>query len=304
MSSGLYERLCVLFNIAAQASDIASTQQFDSDDGLKTAMKLYQLAAGAFSFIRDSALTTTRSDCTTDFYHETLTCLISIMLAHAQEVFYHKAVNDKKTEGLNSKLAMQCSDFYADALKNLQHENLKDLQKAWLSTVAGKQALFHALAEFHKAQQDEADQNVGDALARLTKSVELLKVADSRGGKEMNMKNYAGSIQTSLDKAKRENDHVYHARVPEYKQLPPLDRAALAKVTQIKFPISEEFRGNFPNSYPFKIFLVYNDSKSDFKIVITFLKICSPRWFPWRSTKVFLCLRVAKWMPSTWRSAS
>jgi programmed cell death 6-interacting protein len=206
-------------------------------------MRLYQLAAGSFSFIRDSALTTTRADCTSDFYHETLTCLISIMLAHAQECFYHKAVNDKKSEGINSKLAMQCSDFYADALKNLQHENLKELQKAWLSTIAGKQALFHALGEYHKAMQDEADQNVGDALARLTKSMELLKVADSRGGKDMNMRNYMGTVQGSLDKAKRENDHVYHARVPEYKQLAPLDRAALAKVTPVKFPISEDFRG-------------------------------------------------------------
>jgi programmed cell death 6-interacting protein len=251
LSSGLYERLCVLFNIAAQASDIASTQQFDTDDGLKTAMKLYQLAASAFSFIRDNSLTTTRSDCTTDFYHETLTCLISMMLAHAQEVFYHKAVNDKLKESTVSKLAMQCSDFYADALKNLQHEDLRDLQKAWLSTVAGKQALFHALAEFHKAKQDETDQNVGDALARLTKSVELLKVADSRGGKEMNTKNYAATVQGSLDKAKRENDHVYHARVPDYKQLAQLERAALAKVSPVKCPLSEDFRGTSVSFHTF-----------------------------------------------------
>ena len=167
MSSGLYERLCVLFNIAAVASDVAAIQQLDTEEGLKTAMKLYQQAAGALSFIRDSALTTTRSDCTSDFYHDTLSCLISIMVAQAQEILYTKAVKDKMKELIVSKLAMQCSDFYADAMKLLQTDNLKDLQKQLLPVIAGKQALFHGLGEYHKAMQDDADKNIGESLARL-----------------------------------------------------------------------------------------------------------------------------------------
>ncbi len=259
MSSGLYERLCVLFNIAAQVSDTASTQQFDWVDGLTKAVKLYQLAAGVFSFIRDSALATKHSNFTTDFYNETLKCLISIMLAHAQETSYYKELNDQDSgSDLKSKLAMQCSDFYADALKNLQHDNLQDLQKAWLSAIEGKQALFHALAEFHKAQKNVADQNVGEALARLTKSIGLLRIAESRGGKDINLKNYRKSIQNSLDKVYKENDQVY---VPDYKQLPALDRLALVKVIQIKFPISEYFGGNLKihNSRPIenKLYMVF-----------------------------------------------
>ena len=149
------------------AAEIAAIQQLDTEDGLKTAAKLYQQAAGAFSFIRDSALTTTRSDCTSDLYHETLSALIAIMLAHAQEVFYHKAVKDKMKELIIAKLAMQCSDLYSDAMKTLQHDNLKDLQKAWLSLVAGKQALFHGLAEYHKAEHEDAEKNIGESLSRL-----------------------------------------------------------------------------------------------------------------------------------------
>jgi programmed cell death 6-interacting protein len=176
--------MCVLFNIAAQASEIASPQQYHSDESMKTAVKLYLLAAGAFSFIRYSGLAINSSECTADFYKETLTC------SQAQEVFYHKAVNNDNTEGLKSKLAMQCSDSYVDALRHLQHEKLRDLPRAWVQTIASKQALFHALAEFHKAQEDMADQNIGHAVARLTQSVELLKIADSRGSKEMSIKNY------------------------------------------------------------------------------------------------------------------
>lgn len=135
LSSSLYERLCVLFNIAAACSDIASTQQLDTEDGLKTAAKYYQLAAGAFSFIRDNALTATRSDCTSDLYPDTLGVLISIMLAQAQEVFYHKSVKDKMKDLTVSKIVAQCSDYYADAMKSIQSDSLKDMQKVFNKTL-------------------------------------------------------------------------------------------------------------------------------------------------------------------------
>lgn len=129
LSSSLYERICVLFNIAACCSDIASTQQLDTEESLKLAAKYYQLATGAFSFIRDNALTATRSDCTSDLYPDTLGVLISIMLAQAQEVFYYKAVKDKMKDLTVSKIAAQCSDYYAEAMKAIQSDALKDLQK-------------------------------------------------------------------------------------------------------------------------------------------------------------------------------
>ena len=170
MSSGLYERLCVLFNVAASCTEVAGVQQLDQEEGLKTAIKLYQLAAGAFASIRDSSLSTTRSDCTSDLFPETLTVLISIMLAQAQEIFFFKAIKDKMKESIISKLAAQCSDFYADAMKSVQHESLKDLQKAWLPILAGKQALYHSMSEYYKAEHENNEKNIGEALTRLAVS--------------------------------------------------------------------------------------------------------------------------------------
>jgi programmed cell death 6-interacting protein len=129
LSSGLYERLSVLFNVAACCSEVASSQQLDQEENLKLAAKYYQLAAGAFTYIRDNSLTTTRNDCTSDMFPETLSFLIAVMLAQAQEVFYAKALKDNMKQNIISKLSAQCSDLYADAMKLLQNDLLKDLQK-------------------------------------------------------------------------------------------------------------------------------------------------------------------------------
>jgi len=253
LSSGIYEKLCVLFNIGACCSDIASTAPLETEEGLKTAAKLYQQAAGCYSYIRDHALTATRSDCTWDLYPESLSCLIAIMLAQAQEVFYLKAVDNKFKDGTIAKLVKQCSDFYADAMKAVQTDCLKDLQKTWLPVLAGKQALFHALSEYHRGEHDLSEQKIGDALARFTKSFELIKVAEQRSSKELNLKPYTSRIQNAYDKAKKDNEFVYHERVPDYKTLPAIEAASLAKITPLKYPTSEDFRDLFSTLVPMTV---------------------------------------------------
>lgn len=75
-------------------------------------------------------------------------------------------------------------------------------------------------------------------------------MADQRGGKEFSVKSQITAVTSAYEKAKKENDYVYHERVPDYKSLGPIDRAQLAKPTPVKFPISEDFRGIMENSNP------------------------------------------------------
>lgn len=64
------------------------------------------------------------------------------------------------------------------------------------------------------------------------------------------MKSQIALVQNAYEKAKKENDYVYHERVPDYKSLNIIERATLAKITPIKFPISEDFHDLFATLLP------------------------------------------------------
>ena len=59
----------------------------------------------------------------------------------------------------------------------------------------------------------------------------------------MPIKTQMNTVNAAYEKAKKENDYVYHERVPDYKTLGNIERVALAKATPVKFPISDDFRG-------------------------------------------------------------
>ena len=87
------------------------------------------------------------------------------------------------------------------------------------------------------------------------KSLELLKVADQRGGRDFQVKTQMALVTAAYEKTKKDNDFVYYERVPEYKTLAPIERAAIAKPTPAKFPISEDFKGKEINSSLYKWFI-------------------------------------------------
>lgn len=51
-----YEKVCVLFNIAALQSSVAAAQSLESDEGLKLAAKLFQVNINSINYIIMSEL--------------------------------------------------------------------------------------------------------------------------------------------------------------------------------------------------------------------------------------------------------
>lgn len=137
LTSLAYEKECVLFNIAALQSSVAATQSTDSDDGLKLATKLLQQSAGIFLHLRGVTPFAIPQEPTPDLNPETLQVLSNLMLAQAQEIFVMKAIKDSMKDLIIAKLACQCEEMYAEALRGLQKDSLRSIwDKDWIATVS------------------------------------------------------------------------------------------------------------------------------------------------------------------------
>ncbi|KAF5294646.1 hypothetical protein FQA39_LY02778 [Lamprigera yunnana] len=251
VSSLAYEKMCILFNIAALQSSVAAAQSLESDEGLKLAAKLLQQASGIFAHLKSSIMLSIQQDPTPDLNPDTLGALSSLMLAQAQEIFVQKAIHDKMKDQIIAKLASQCEDLYGECLKVFQRENLKHIwDRDWTPTVAGKQAGYHAVAEYYQSLVSKSNQLVGEEIARLEHSMELFKAAQTRSGKPAMFQDFANKAQRNLNEAKKDNDFIYHERIPDIKSLSPVGKAQLAKIPQVPYPMSQNFQDLFSNLVP------------------------------------------------------
>ncbi|XP_059206370.1 programmed cell death 6-interacting protein isoform X2 [Centropristis striata] len=259
-----YEKTCVLFNAAALASQIASEQNLDNDEGLKAAARYYQLASGAFGHIKDTVLSALNREPTMDISPETVGTLSQIMLAQAQEVFFLKATSDKMKDAVIAKLANQAADFYGDAFKQCQYKD--NLPKEVLPVLAAKHCIMQANAELHQSVLAKQKKRFGEEIARLQHAAELVKTVASRYDEYVSVKDLSDKISRALAAAKKDNDFIYHDRVPEIKDLEHIGKAALVKSTAITPPLSQKFTDLFEKMVPMAVqqsMSIYNQRKAE-----------------------------------------
>ncbi|GLG92649.1 Programmed cell death 6-interacting protein [Gryllus bimaculatus] len=250
VSSLAYEKVCVLFNIAALQSAVASSQSVENDDSLKLAAKLFQQAAGVLNHLKGTVMLAIQQEPTPDLNPETLGALSALMLAQGQEIFVLKAINDHMKDTIVAKLCSQCEELYAEVLKVFQKDNLRPLwDKDWIPTVAGKQAGYRALTHYYQSLVCKANKEVGEEIARLEHSLELFKAAQQRSGKPTCFQEYATKAQRNLNEAKKDNDFIYHERIPDVKSLSAVPKAQLAKALPLPEHFSQNFKDLFDNLF-------------------------------------------------------
>ncbi|KAM3857910.1 programmed cell death 6-interacting protein isoform 2-T2 [Diretmus argenteus] len=264
-----YEKTCVLFNAAALASQIASEQNLDSDEGLKAAARFYQLSSGAFGHIKDTVLSALNREPTMDISPETVGTLSLIMLAQAQEVFFLKATSDKMKDAIIAKLANQAADFYGDAFKQCQYkENLPKyfyFQEV-VPVLAAKHCIMQANAELHQSVLAKQKKRFGEEIARLQHAAQLVKTVASSYDEYVSVKDLSDKINRALTAAKKDNDFIYHDRVPEVKDLEHIGKAVLVKATAATPPLSQKFTDLFEKMVPMLVqqsMSVYNQRKAE-----------------------------------------
>jgi len=74
--------------------------------------------------------------------------------------------------------------------------------------------------------------------------VELFKAAQQRSNKSNLFQDYANKAQRNLTDVKRDNDFIYHERIPDVKNLEAIGKASIAKLIPLPETFSSDFKGS------------------------------------------------------------
>lgn len=259
-SSLAYEKASIIFNIAATLSALASSQprMAGNADGVKRAFAALRQSAGMLSYINENFLHAP----STDMSKELVKFLVGLTLAQASEVFLDKTIEEKKGNGLISKLASQTAAAYnglVDDARELSGKAIFD--RSWLHLVQTKAKYSTSVMHYFRALADDATGSHGACLVRLTvaetqaKEAQRLAVtfhasaASHASATRPSLPSDAGSAMMALvaahlarcterkETAVKDNDLIYHDILPSESTLPAVDK--LVAATPI--PIQEIF---------------------------------------------------------------
>jgi len=74
--------------------------------------------------------------------------------------------------------------------------------------------------------------------------VELFKAAQQRSNKPNLFQDYANKAQRNLTEVKKDNDFIYHERIPDIKNLEVIGKASIAKLIPLPETFSSDFKGS------------------------------------------------------------
>lgn len=210
LSDGSFERAAVLFNVGSLMSQIAASQQFHTDDEIKTSAKLFQQSAGVFARLKDTVLGMVQQDPTPDLMPDTLAALSALMVAQAQEAIYIKGYKDKMKATAMVKISAQIAEFYAEAQKLMAKDIVRGLwDKEWSGMVNGKTLAYSALAQYHQSEVNGEAREIGEQLSRLAEALRLFETAQKYLPKDVTgIWDLYPAITKAHVAAKKDNDFI------------------------------------------------------------------------------------------------
>ncbi|XP_063417338.1 tyrosine-protein phosphatase non-receptor type 23-like [Mytilus trossulus] len=231
-----FEQACILYNIGALHSILGSIETRQSADGMKVSCTHFQCAAWAFEYLRDHFGS---SNLSVDMSHEVLTFQVHLMLAQAQECILEKSMIDSRKNTITAKVSAQVVEFYRTVIKSLQTENMDAIlgsrkYKDWKKRAELKILFYEVITNYYMGRNSEEQEKFGECVAYYTLSYDKLKDAIKMAKSE------SSDIQESLrftndvvggkfQSAKKDNDYVYHEKIPAGDTLPEVKGASLVK---------------------------------------------------------------------------
>jgi len=72
---------------------------------------------------------------------------------------------------------------------------------------------------------------------------ELMSTAETRSGSAFLFADIQKRLVKAFQDAEKDNNFIYHAKIPEVSSLTAIAKAAVAKSTPVSYPMSSQFKG-------------------------------------------------------------
>ncbi|XP_055336137.1 tyrosine-protein phosphatase non-receptor type 23-like [Paramacrobiotus metropolitanus] len=234
-----FEEANILYNIGALHSILGAIDRRGDSDAMKVSCTHFQCAAWAFEHLRDKYPRMP----TFDLSFDVLSFYITLMLAQAQECILEKSLLDNRKSSIIARVAAQVVEYYKECLKTLDSEtttrmpgmdNFKDFIPRQLLEL--KVQYYQCIMNFQLGCQAEESQKWGERIAyldaaakELTGCSKLIKNCGDDDNCREAVKFVGDIVQQKSAAAKKDNDFIYHERIPDVLTLPPTKGASLVK---------------------------------------------------------------------------
>jgi len=235
--SGHWELACVLYNLAAIKTAVASTMNQSDADQQKAAVQLLTSAAGIADHLAATTVKIMHQErLTKDLQPTSLRAMSTVCVAQAQEMIILKA--DKAKAEMQGKLAQQAATLFADAIAQLKSAPATPAHA--IEVCNAKKLYYEARAQHKYAVFCQEKEEHGVATARyklaLVKAKEAKKAAGKfkNSGIDMCANRLVAEVEKLVETCEKDNNWIYHQKVPSAESLSAIPNQVLAKAAEFK----------------------------------------------------------------------
>ncbi|KAB5591907.1 PH-response regulator protein PalA/RIM20 [Ceratobasidium theobromae] len=245
----IFERACVLFNLAALYSQLGTAGGRNTTEDIKLVAAHFQNAAGVLQYLSKEVVPALASSLgqvapmPSELLEPSLKSLEYLMLAQAQECFWQKAsmeYQENYKDGTLAKLAKQASPevsvHYESALSAVASISPSPFPQEWINHLTIKKHHFEGVAQFRQSRSDLLSHKYGVELGRLKLAQnEVRQGLDHSKGVARAVIDDIKVIRRnfiprhSTDEARKDNDLIYHQTVPPESTLSPIAGANMVQ---------------------------------------------------------------------------
>lgn len=241
-----FELACILYNIGAIHAELGASDNRKTPEEMKIACTHFQCAAWAFQhLIEDKKLYRT-----SDLSNDMMQFFVQIMLAQAQECILEKSILDRRKPGIVAKVTAQVVTYYKSAMLMLQQGAMNTssqssiidvvglkLFKNWKKFVEFKLFFYDSVCSLYMGNACDEQQKMGERVAwyesadeKIRKASQLSTQLDDITPEISEAISIASDIiTTKVILSKKENDFIYHEKVPPIESLTEVKGASLVK---------------------------------------------------------------------------